>query len=103
MRDVESGSDSESSPNCGQRTKRTEKKQRKKAKKRRINNNNRECNDRPYEKLIEMQNSQMKIMENVKKRTEDLLLKFETDQRKLNEESRKRQQKFLRITEIMTK
>ena len=45
------------------------------------------------EKLMEMQNSQMKTMKS-QKREEDLLLKLEADQRKLDEEARVRDQEF---------
>ena len=56
------------------------------------------------EKLMEMQNSQMKMMEKSPKRTEDLLLKLEADQRKLDEEARARDQEFfLRMAEIIKK
>ena len=56
------------------------------------------------EKLMEMQNSQMKMMEKSPKRTEDLHLKLEADQRKLDEEARARDQEFfLRMAEIMKK
>ena len=56
------------------------------------------------EKLMEMQNSQMKIMEKSRKRAEDLLLKLEADQRKLDEEASARDQEFfLWMAEIMKK
>ncbi len=56
------------------------------------------------EKLMEMQNSQMTMMEKLQKRAEDLLLKLEADQRKLDEEAHRRDQEFfLRMAEIMKK
>ena len=39
-------------------------------------------------KLVEMQSSQMEMMERVQSQTEELLIKMEMEQRKLNEESR---------------
>ena len=39
-------------------------------------------------KLVEMQSSQMEMLDRVQSRTEELLIKMETEQRKLNEESR---------------
>ena len=46
------------------------------------------------EKLVDMQNAQFKMLETAQKRTEDLLIKLETDQRKLDQESRRRDQEF---------
>ena len=46
------------------------------------------------EKLMELQNSQMKMIEKLQKRAEDLLLKLEADQRKLDEEARRRDRVF---------
>ena len=46
----------------------------------------------------------MKMMEKSQKRAEDLLLKLEADQQKLDEEGRPRDQDFfLRMAEIMKK
>ena len=46
------------------------------------------------EKLVDMQNAQFKMLETAQKRTEDLLIKLETDQRKLDQESRQRDHEF---------
>ena len=52
-------------------------------------------------KLVEMQNSQMEMMERAQSGTEELLIKMETEQRKLDEESRRRDQEFfLRMAEL---
>ena len=54
------------------------------------------------EKLVDMQNAQYKMLETAQKRTEDLLIKLEADQRKLDEESRQRDQEFfLRMAELL--
>ena len=56
------------------------------------------------EKLVDMQNAQYKMLETAQKRTEDLLIKLEADQRKLDEESRRRDQEFfLRMAELLKK
>ena len=50
---------------------------------------------------MEMQNSQMEMMERAQSGTEELLIKMETEQRKLDEESRRRDQEFfLRMAEL---
>ena len=99
-------SDSESSPNSAERRakrKRSNKeKTNKKAKKGRVTTASAMID--LTEKLMEMQNSQMRMMERSQKRAEDLLLKLEADQRKLDEEARARDQEFfLRMAEIMKK
>ncbi|XP_028411456.1 trihelix transcription factor GT-2-like [Dendronephthya gigantea] len=96
-----SDSELESSLNAGPRPKRkAPKKDQKKAKKGRITTASAMID--LTEKLVEMQNSQLKMMEKAQKRSEDLLIKLEADQRKLDEESRRRDQEFfLRMAEIM--
>ena len=44
------------------------------------------------EKLVEMQRSQAELMAKAQSRTEELMLKMEMEQRKLDEESRRRDQ-----------
>lgn len=56
------------------------------------------------EKLVEMQSSQMEMMERAQSRSEELLIKMETEQRKFDEESRRRDQEFfLRMAELLKK
>ena len=81
----------ESSPNAAakkqpQRKKREEADQNKNAKKGRITTANAMID--LTEKLVDMQNTQFKMLETAQKRTEYLLIKLEADQRKLDEESR---------------
>jgi hypothetical protein len=46
----------------------------------------------------------MQMMDRAQKRTEEMLLKLEVDQRKLDEESRRRDQEFfLRMVEMLKK
>ena len=55
-------------------------------------------------KLVEMQSSQMEMMERAQSRTEELLIKMEKEQRKLDEVSRRRNQGFfLRMAELLKK
>ena len=52
--------------------------------------------------LVEMQSSQMEMMERAQSRTEELLIKMEKEQRKLDEVSRRRNQGFfLRMAELL--
>ena len=54
--------------------------------------------------LVEMQSSQMEMMERAQSRTEELLIKMEKEQRKLDEVSRRRNQGFfLRMAELLKK
>ncbi|CAB4007187.1 Hypothetical predicted protein, partial [Paramuricea clavata] len=81
--EIMGGSDSESSPTtveqCTAKQKQSEKgKQNKKAKKGRVTTASAMID--LTEKLVGMQNSQMKMMENMQKRTEELLVKLEADQ-----------------------
>lgn len=100
-------SDSESSPSSAERRpkrkiKKTKEEQKKKAKKGRVTTASAMVDF--TEKLVGMQNSQMEMMEKAQKRAEDLLVKLEADQRKLDEEGRRRDQEFfLRMMEIMKK
>ena len=56
------------------------------------------------EKLVEMQRSQVELMAKAQSHTEELMLKMEMEQRKLDKESRQRDQEFfLRMVEIMKK
>ena len=51
-----------------------------------------------------MQRSQAELTDKVQSRTKQLILKMEMDQRKLDEESRRRDQEFfLRMAELMKK
>ena len=55
-------------------------------------------------KLVEMQSSQMEMMERAQSRTEELLIKMEKEQRKLDELSRRRDEEFfLRMAELLKK
>ena len=98
---------SESSPNAAvekqpKRKKRGEADQNKNAKKGRITTASAMID--LTEKLVDMQNAQFKMLETAQKRTEDLLIKLEADQRKLDEESRRRDQEFfLRMAELLKK
>lgn len=98
---------SESSPNAAaekqpKRKKRGEADQNKNAKKGRITTASAMTD--LTEKLVDMQNAQFKMLETAQKRTEDLLIKLEADQRKLDEESRRRDQEFfLRMAELLKK
>ena len=100
-------SDSESLPSSAERRpkrkiKKTKEEQKKKAKKGRVTTASAMVD--LTEKLVGMQNSQMEMMEKAQKRAEDLLVKLEADQRKLDEEGRRRDQEFfLRMMEIMKK
>ena len=55
-------------------------------------------------KPVEIQSLQMEMMERAQSRTEELLIKMETEQRKLDEESRRRDHEFvLRMAELLKK
>ncbi|CAB4003955.1 Hypothetical predicted protein [Paramuricea clavata] len=72
--------------------KKTKEEQKKKAKKGRVTTASAMID--LTEKLAGMQNSQMEMMEKAQKHAEDLLVKLEADQRKLNEEGHRRDQEF---------
>lgn len=96
------GSDSETSARTRRAKRKEEKQPLKKAKKARVTTASAMID--LTEKLLEMQNAQAKMMDNAQKRTEELLIKLEADQRKLDEQSRARDQEFfLRMAEILKK
>ena len=55
-------------------------------------------------KILEMQNAQVEAIERSQTRAEELMLKMEIEQRKIDEESRRRDQEFfLRMAELLKK
>ena len=54
-------------------------------------------------KILQMQNAQVEAIEQSQTRAEELMLKMEIEQRKIDEESRRDQEFFLRMDELLKK